>query len=301
MRLRVVPMKLRKLTEGEKRIILHGGTEPPFSGKYDRHFENGAYACRRCGALLFRSSDKFRSGCGWPSFDDSVPGAVRRLQDADGARTEIRCARCDAHLGHVFEGERLTGKNIRHCVNSVSLEFVPPGGGRISRIAFGAGCFWCTEAVFSGFRGVLSAAPGYAGGRTKNPTYEQVCSGNTGHAEVVLVEYDRNAASLEDLLGLFFRMHDPTSRDRQGNDVGTQYRSIILYTKAGDDKAIWRFMKGVRVAHAKPVVTEVRKLSCFYPADEIHRGFFHRNPGDPYCTAVIAPKLERMRQPGSGP
>ncbi|MDI6873488.1 bifunctional methionine sulfoxide reductase B/A protein [Candidatus Solincola sp.] len=283
-------MAWRKLTREEERIIVHGGTEPPFSGEYTDHFEPGTYTCRRCGAPLYRSEDKFHSGCGWPAFDDEIPGAVKRRPDPDGRRTEITCASCGAHLGHVFEGEGFTPKNVRHCVNSLSLLFVPA----VERIILGGGCFWCTEAVFRRLPGVVSVTPGYAGGNVPNPTYRQVCSGKTGHAEVVLVEYDPRRISLREILEVFFACHDPTSRDRQGADVGTQYRSVVLYTTEEQGREVRDFIRQAATRYPRPVVTEVGRLEAFYPAEDEHLRYYERNQEAPYCQAVIRPKLEKL-------
>lgn len=169
----------------------------------------------------------------------------------------------------------------------------------ITEIAvFGGGCFWCTEAVFEHLRGVVSVMPGYAGGRTDQPTYEQVCSGDTGHAEVVKIEFDPSRVSYADLLTVFFAAHDPTTLNRQGNDVGTQYRSIIFFTSA-DQKAqaeTWIRMLEKDSTGERRVVTEIVPLERFYEAEASHHHYFETHPDQAYCQLVLNPKLKKVQQ-----
>jgi len=283
-----------RLTPEEERIILYKGTEAPFSGEYDKHFEPGVYVCRRCNAPLYRSSDKFDAGCGWPSFDDEIKGAVKRIPDADGVRTEIQCANCGAHLGHVFEGEHMTDKNVRHCVNSISLKFMPDKK-KDDYVVLGGGCFWCTEAVFSKMKGVLAVTSGYSGGSSENPTYEEISTGKTGHVEVAKVEYDAQLVPFEKILEVFFLAHDPTSVDKQGNDTGSQYRSVIFCITDEQKKKAEEFIRRIQKNYPKPIVTEVRMLDKFYPAEDYHKNFFVNNPLHPYSLFVIRPKLEKLK------
>ncbi len=169
----------------------------------------------------------------------------------------------------------------------------------ITQVAvFGGGCFWCTEAVFAALRGVHSVMPGYAGGSTKDPTYEQVCSGATGHAEVVRVEFDRTQIIFKDLLTVFFATHDPTTLNRQGNDVGTQYRSTILYDNEEQKREAEAFIKELNEAKtfSRPVVTTVEPLEEFYEAEEYHNNYYARNPYQPYCQFTIPPKLNKLHK-----
>jgi peptide-methionine (S)-S-oxide reductase len=163
-------------------------------------------------------------------------------------------------------------------------------------IVLGGGCFWCMEALLNTIVGVLRATPGYAGGVTEEPTYRQVCYGNTGHAEVVEVEYDPEVISLEDLLEVFFATHDPTSLNRQGADVGTQYRSIILYKSPEQKERVEKYIASITGSYGRPIVTEFKELDRFYPAEEYHHRYYERNPSQPYCRAVISPKLAKLRK-----
>lgn len=165
-------------------------------------------------------------------------------------------------------------------------------------IVLGGGCFWCTEAVFKMLKGILSVLPGYAGGTTPNPTYASVCNGDTGHAEVVEIVYDPSLIKLEDILTVFFGSHDPTTVNRQGNDVGTQYRSVIFYTNENEKEVIENFVKEINDSstHGKSIVTEVLPLQKFYVAEDYHKDYFANNPGNPYCEVVINPKLQKVQE-----
>jgi peptide-methionine (S)-S-oxide reductase len=163
-------------------------------------------------------------------------------------------------------------------------------------IVLGAGCFWCSEAAYSMIPGVLSTMPGYAGGTTPNPSYEQVCTGETGHAEVVRVEYDPSRISLDELLDIFVTIHDPTSLNRQDGDVGIQYRSIVLYSSEEDRERVKAYLAKVQKEFRLPLVTEVKPLEVFYPAEEYHRQYFKAHPTESYCRVVIAPKLKKVEK-----
>lgn len=163
-------------------------------------------------------------------------------------------------------------------------------------IVLGGGCFWCTEAVLSTVVGVLRATPGYAGGRVEHPTYSQVCYEDTGHAEVVEVEYDPEVVALEDVLDVFFATHDPTSLNRQGGDAGPQYRSVVLYNSPAQKARVEKFIAGIAARYDRPIVTELAELDRFYPAEEYHQRYYERNRGAPYCRTVISPKLAKLRK-----
>ncbi len=266
-----------KLTPEEERVILHKGTERPFTGKYNNHFETGIYLCKRCDAPLYKSENKFKSHCGWPSFDDEISNAIKKQTDTDGMRTEILCNNCGGHLGHVFTGERFTDKNIRHCVNYTSMKFI-----RAGQAIFAGGCFWGVEYHFNKKDGVIYTEVGYTGGKKDNPTYEEVCRGNTGHAEALKIYYDENKVSYEELAKLFFEIHDPTQENRQGPDVGEQYRSAVFYINEEQKEIIEKLIfqlenKGLDIK------TRLEKTDEFYTAEEYHQNYYEKKGSNPYC------------------
>ncbi|AXH10349.1 methionine sulfoxide reductase [Malaciobacter halophilus] len=278
-------MNYNELTEDEKYVIEQKGTEKPFSGRYNDFYEEGIYKCKKCGKPLYKSKDKFSSGCGWPSFDDEIKEAVKKVPDRDGRRMEIVCANCDAHLGHVFEGEGFTPKNTRHCVNSISLVFDSKQKccENHSIAYFAAGCFWGVEHYFKKLDGVYSVVSGYMGGDdSSTPTYESVCSGMTGHLEAVKVEYDCCEITYEELVKYFFEIHDFTQTNGQGPDIGNQYLSAIFYI---DDKQRKTAMKVIDILSEKGylVATTLYDASKFYEAEDYHQNYYERTGKIPYC------------------
>jgi len=276
-------MKYNKLTPEEERVILNKGTERPFSGKYEHHEAEGTYTCKQCDAPLYRSGDKFDAQCGWPSFDDEISGAVKHVRDADGRRTEILCANCGGHLGHVFVGESFTPKDTRHCVNSISLNFTPVEI-NMEKAIFASGCFWGVEYQLQKVPGVISTTVGYTGGSVENPTYKQVCTGRTGHAEALEVIFNPAEVSYESLARIFFETHDPTQVDGQGPDLGTQYRSEIFYL-SDEQKSTAEKLIALLEDKGLDVATALSPATTFYNGEEYHQDYYLKSGGTPYCHA----------------
>lgn len=281
-------MQYNPLTPEEERVIVHKGTERPFTGEYVNTKDSGTYVCKRCHAPLYRSEDKFDSHCGWPSFDDEIPGAVKRVPDADGMRTEIICANCGAHLGHVFTGEGFTPKDTRHCVNSVSMKLIPAGlkqpAGKpeLKKAYFASGCFWGTEYYFMRAKGVVSTAVGFMDGHVEHPTYQQVCQKNTGHLETTEVMYDPKETSYENLVKLFFETHDFTQTNGQGPDIGPQYLSCIFYSSPEEKRIAEKYIR-ILTEKGYKVATQLRPVSTFWKAEDYHQQYYEHKGTTPYC------------------
>jgi peptide methionine sulfoxide reductase msrA/msrB len=273
-------MKFNPLTLEEQKVILHKGTEYPFTGKWLNNKKEGTYVCRQCNQPLYRSEDKFESNCGWPSFDDEIPGAVKRIPDADGMRTEIVCSNCGGHLGHVFEGEGFTPKNTRHCVNSLSMDFIPV----MEKAYFASGCFWGTEYHFMKAKGVKATTVGYMGGHTQAPTYKEVCTGTTGHVEVVEVEYDPAVTSFEEMLKLYYETHDFEQVGGQGPDIGEQYQSVVFYVNESQKALVEKYI-GLLNGKGYKVATQLRPAPEFWEAEDYHQEYYDKKNGTPYCHA----------------
>lgn len=284
------------LSDEERRIILRKGTEPAFCGNLLDNKLEGTYLCRLCELPLFESGHKFNSGTGWPSFFRPVDAdhvAYERDRSYGMERVEILCARCHGHLGHVFEDAPQTPTGLRYCLNSASMSFVEkgkpmPAGARPieTRTAyFAGGCFWGVEDRFQRTPGVINAVSGYMGGRLENPTYKQVCEGDTGHAETVMVTFDPSRITYGELLAKFFKYHDPTQVNRQGPDIGTQYRSAIFTVDAEQAREASEFIAAQQRAPrfaSRRIATEVASLGTagrFFPAEAYHQDYHERHGG----------------------
>lgn len=276
--------KLNSLTPFTRSVALQKATEAPFSGRFIQKSNTlGTYICRRCGLPLWETNAQFASHCGWPSFDHRLPNSIKEAPDEDGFRTEIICQRCSSHLGHVFHGEGFTNTNMRDCVNSVMMDFIPHTQIHdTEEIIVAGGCFWGVEYFLAQADGVLLTECGYIGGTVEAPNYDIVCSNESGHYEAVRVIFDPHQTSCQTLYKLFFEIHDPTQAFGQGPDIGTQYQSAIFYHDDNQKNQANLLIEELQKNSFK-VKTKLLNTSVFWPAETFHQQYYQKTNKAPYC------------------
>lgn len=257
-------------------VLADSATEPPNYHKEDMP-GCGLYLCRGCGLALFSSNAEFAAHCRWPAFDAAIAEHCEHNPDPDGQRTEARCAQCKGHLGHVFHGEGYTASNTRYCINRVALDWIAEENiNQSAEIILAAGCFWGVQQNIENITGVLNSEVGYTGGAVEMPSYEQVCSGSTGHVEAVRVLYDPKVCTLEDLLAKFYLTFNTQQVGGQGPDIGSQYLSSIYYENGPDREIVLKSLEKLR-AKVGEVSIAHKYATTFWPAESYHQHYHKKN------------------------
>ena len=295
----------KELTPNQYWIMVEKGTEPPFHNAYFNNHQKGIYVSAATGEPLFSSADKFDSGSGWPSFSKPIKdGIVQWNKDTSQGlnRDEVVEKSNGLHLGHVFmDGPPPTHE--RYCIDSGALKFIPDStvqkksvSGKTATAYFASGCFWCTEAIFESIKGVSKVIAGYSGGHTQNPTYEEVGSGKTGHAESVEVIYDPTVISFASLIDAYFGSQNPTQVNGQGPDLGSQYRSIIYYQNDAEKKIVEEKKSALAKELNAKIAAEVIPFKKFWKAEDYHQGYEKLHPSNPYVQEVSIPRFKRFKK-----